>query len=81
MVREPGDPNVEDEYYVATLFAEKREAVMVDTLAVKQEEGRLKKRDRKIDITAKAGFWIIGGLCLIGLLYLCGPLLRACRAL
>jgi hypothetical protein len=80
-VREPTGPDAEGEYYVATLFAEKREPVMVDTWAVEQEEQRLKKRDRKIDVTAKAGFWIIVGLCLIGLLYLFGPLIRACRAL
>jgi len=81
MVREPTGPDAEGEYYVATLLAEKRESVVMDTWAVKEGQERLKKRDRKIDITAKVGFWIIVGLCLIGLLYLLGPLIHAVRAL
>jgi hypothetical protein len=81
MVREPTRLDAEGENYVATLFAEKREPVMVDTWAVEQEKLRQKKRDRKIDITAKVGFWIAVGLALLGVLFLCGPLIRAYRAL
>jgi hypothetical protein len=81
MVREPTGLDAEGEYYVATLFAEKREPVMVDTWAVEGEKLARKKRDRKIDITAKLGFWIVVGLALLGVLFLCGPLIRACRAL
>ena len=81
MVREPEVLPDEGEYYTATLFAEKRESVIVDAWAVKQEKLRKKKLDRKIDITTKAGFWIAVALVLLGILFLCGPLIRACRAL
>jgi hypothetical protein len=81
MVRETSAPPVEGEYYSATLFAEKRETVMVDTLAVEREKLDQEKRDRKIDLTAKVGFWVAVALGLVGLLYLLGPLIRACRAL
>jgi hypothetical protein len=81
MVRETSAPPVEGEYYSATLFAEKRETVMVDTLAVEREKLGQEKRDRKIDLTAKVGFWVAVALGLVGLLYLLGPLIRACRAL
>jgi hypothetical protein len=81
MVREPTGPDAEGEYYIATLFAEKRETVVVDTWAVEQQEKRLKKRDRLIDFTARAGFWVVVGLVLLGVLFLWGPLIRACRAL
>jgi hypothetical protein len=81
MVREPTGPDAEGGNYVATLFAEKREAVLVDTWAVEEQEKRLKKRDRKIDIAAKAGFWIIIVLALLLLLYLLGPLIHVIRGL
>jgi hypothetical protein len=81
MVREPTGQEAESGYYVATLLAEKREVVMLDTWASEQQEKRLKKRDRKIDITAKLGFWIVLVLALLGLLYLLGPLIHVVRAL
>lgn len=81
MVRETAAPPVEGEYYTATLFAEKRKTVMIDTRAVEEEERKLRKRDRKIDITARLGFWIVLVLALLGLLYLLGPLIHVVRAL
>jgi hypothetical protein len=81
MVRETSAPPVEGESYSATLLAEKRETVTVDTWAVEEEAHRQKKRERKIDIAAKLGFWAAIVLALIGLLYLLGPLIRAVRAL
>jgi hypothetical protein len=81
MVRETSAPPVEGEYYTATLFAEKRETVMVDTWAVEREKLAQKKRNKKIDVTAKLGFWIIVVLALLGLLYLLGPLIHIVRAL
>jgi hypothetical protein len=81
MVRETSAPPVEGEYYTATLFAEKRETVMVDTRAVEREKLAQRKRDKKIDLTAKLGFWIVVVLALLGLLYLLGPLIHAIRAL
>jgi hypothetical protein len=81
MVRETSAPPVEGEYYSATLFAEKRETVMVDTWAVEREKLAQKKRDRKIDLIAKWGFWVAIVLALIGLLYILGPLIHIVRAL
>jgi hypothetical protein len=81
MVRETSAPPVEGEYYSATLLAEKRESVTVDTRAVEEEKLGQKKRGRKIDIAAKLGFWAAIVLALIGLLYLLGPLIHAVRAL
>ena len=81
MVRETSTPPAEGEYYGATLLAEKRETVTVDTRAVEEEKLRTKKRERKIDIAAKLGFWAAIVLALIGLLYLLGPLIHAVRAL
>ncbi len=81
MVRETSAPPAEGEYYSATLFAEKRETVMVDTWAVEREKLAQKKRDKKIDLAAKVGFWVAVALALIGLLYLFGPLIRVVRAL
>ena len=72
---------VEGEYYTATLFAERRETVMVDTRAVHEQARRQKKCDRRIDLAASWGFWAAVGLALLLFLYLCGPLIRACRAL
>jgi hypothetical protein len=81
MVREPTGPDAEGGFYVATLFAEKREAVMIDTWAAEHQEKRLRKRDRKIDIAVKAGFWIIIIIGFLFFLYLLGPLIYAIRAL
>jgi hypothetical protein len=81
MVRETSTPPVEGEYYSATLLAERRETVTVDTEAVEEEKLRTKKRERKIDIAAKLGLWASIVLALIGLLYLLGPLIHAVRAL
>lgn len=80
-VRETSAPPVGGEYYTATLFAEKRETVMVDAKAMAEEARRHKGRDRKIDIGTKLGFWVALGLALLGLLYLMSPLIRAVRAL
>ena len=80
-VKETSAPPVEGEYYSATLFAERRETVMVDTRAVHEQARRQKKRDRRIDLAASWGFWAVVGLALLLFLYLCGPLIRACRAL
>jgi len=81
MVRETAGAPAEGEYYTATLFAEKREMVKVDTWAVEREGLAQKKRDKRIDLTAKWGFWIAVALALLGLLFLFGPMIRACRAL
>ncbi len=81
MVREPTGLESEGAYYVATLLAEKRESVRIDTWAVERERLAQKNRDRKIDVMARAGFWVVVALVLIGLLYLLGPLIRACRSL
>ncbi len=82
MVRETAAPEaVEGEFYTATLFAEKRETVRVDTWAEDREKQARKERDRKIDLTAKWGFWAAVGLALLGFLLLVSPMLRACRAL
>jgi hypothetical protein len=80
-VREPPGSDAESGWYYATLFAEKRETVMVDTWAVEREKRRLRTRDRIIDITTKAGFWVVIALLLIAWLFWAGPLFRACRAL
>jgi hypothetical protein len=64
-----------------TLFAEKREMVKVDTWAVEREDLAQKKRDKKIDLAAKLGFWTAVALALLLFLYFIGPLTRACRAL
>jgi hypothetical protein len=81
MVRDAADAPAEGEFYTATLFAEKRETVKVDTWALKREKLAQEERDRKIDLTAKWGFWIAVGLVLLGFLILVGPLARACRTL
>jgi len=81
MVQETSTPPVGGEYYTATLLAEKRETVMVDTWAVERDKLAQRKRDKKIDLTAKLGFWIAIALALIGLLYVLGPLIHAVRAL
>ena len=81
MVRETAGPLAEGDFYTATLFAEKREMIKVDTWAVKREKLAQKKRDRKIDLTAKWGFWAAVALCLLLFLYFISPLVRACRAL
>jgi hypothetical protein len=80
-VRETSVPPAEGEYYSATLFAEKRETVMVDTHAVAEERKEFVKRDRKLSLTTKVGFWTIAGLVLLGLFLMVLPLLRACRGL
>jgi len=81
MVRETDAPPAEAESYTATLFAEKRETVKVDTWAVEREGLAQKKRDKRIDLTAKWGFWVAVALALLGLIFLFGPMIRACRAL
>jgi hypothetical protein len=81
MVRETSVPPAEGEYYSATLFAEKREMVMIDTHAVAEERKEFKKRDRRLSLTTKVGFWTIAGLILFGVFLLSLPLIRACRAL
>jgi len=81
MVRETAATPAEGEFYTATLFAEKRETVRVDTWAEEREKQAQKERGRKIDLTAKWGFWAVVGLALLGFLLLILPMLRACRAL
>jgi len=81
MVRETTAPPAEGEYYTATLLAEKREMVKVDTWALEREKRALGKRDQKIDRLAKWGFWGAVALALLMLLYFISPLVRACRAL
>jgi hypothetical protein len=81
MVRETDAPPVEGELYTATLFAEKREMVRVDTWAVEREKRAREKRDQRIDRAAKWGFWGAVALALLMLLYFISPLVRACRAL
>ena len=81
MVKELVDPHAGGEYYVASLFAEKRKKVLIDTRAVEEERKKLKKRGLIVDITMKVGFWTIVILALLGILFLWGPFLRACRAL
>jgi hypothetical protein len=81
IVREPSGPIAEGEGYFATLFAEKRETIMVDTWAIKQEQTRLKKRDRKINIFVILGCGIALVLALLLLLYMLGPLIYAIRGL
>jgi hypothetical protein len=81
MVRETSMPPAEGEYYSATLFGEKRETVMVDTHAVAEERTQLGKRERRLSLTTKVGFWTIAGLVLLGLFLMLLPLLRACRGL
>lgn len=81
MVRETAVPPAEGEFYTVTLFAEKRETVRVDTWAVEREKRAQERRDRKIDLTAKWGFWAAVALALLALLYLLGPLIHVVRAL
>lgn len=80
-VRETTAPPAEGEYYTATLLAEKRDMVKVDTWAVERDRLSQKKREKKIDLTAKLGFWIAVTLAALALLFLLGPLIRVCRAL
>ena len=81
MVRETAASPAEGEYYSATLFAEKRETVRVDTWAEEREKRAQRKRDSKIDLTAKWGFWIAVVLGLIVLIYLLGPLIHIVKAM
>jgi hypothetical protein len=67
--------------YYATIFAEKREPVLIDTRAVEAENRRIDKLGRRIDVTAKASLWLTLVLVLLVVLFFSWPLLKACRAL
>jgi len=80
-VREQPGSDAEGQWYFATLFAEKREKIMVDAWALEEEERRLRRRDRIIDSTTKVGFWVVIALVFLIWFFWAGPLFRACRAL